>query len=145
MSAYLNDYPDDDRKTVTEVCSSCNNEVTMVWNVEQNGYKATCPYCGGSLMLCHECQHPGGECECADDCDYDGESDTCRFNHEPATHKMTLALKDMAETCKSRLQKAAQLKSLSACPGCPYGPICSIWVGVNPPNVWKFKEDKTNG
>ena len=46
MSKYLNNHPDDDRKTVTEDCPTCGNEVTMVWDVEQNGYKATCPFCG---------------------------------------------------------------------------------------------------
>lgn len=39
MSKYLNDHPDDGRKTVTEDCPTCGNEVTMVWDVEQNGYK----------------------------------------------------------------------------------------------------------
>ena len=69
MSKYLNDHPDDGRKTVTEDCPTCGNEVTMVWDVEQNGYKATCPFCGGRLMLCDECQHPNGIY--TDDCDYD--------------------------------------------------------------------------
>lgn len=36
MSKYLNDHPDDDRKTVTEDCPTCGNKVTMVWDVEQS-------------------------------------------------------------------------------------------------------------
>lgn len=78
MSSYLNDALDDDRKLVTETCPNCGEEVTMVWDVEMNGYKAFCPYCGGRLMLCDECQHPGGEYIA--DCDYDADSDTCRYN-----------------------------------------------------------------
>lgn len=54
MSKYLNDHPDDDRKTVTEDCPTCGNEVTMVWDVERNGYKATCPFCGEQLQLVTE-------------------------------------------------------------------------------------------
>lgn len=78
MSEYLNDRPDDDRRIVTEVCPNCDNEVSMVWDVEQNGYKATCPYCGGRLMLCDECQHPNGVY--SDDCDYDALTQSCRYN-----------------------------------------------------------------
>lgn len=78
MSNYLNDRPDDDRRLVTEVCPNCDNEVSMVWDVEQNGYKATCPYCGGRLMLCDECQHPNGAY--SDNCDYDAMTKSCRYN-----------------------------------------------------------------
>lgn len=64
--------------TVTEMCPHCETEVVMRWNTATMGYKAFCPVCGERLMLCDECRH-------ADygPCDYDSQSDTCRFNkHE---------------------------------------------------------------
>lgn len=63
---------------VTELCSNCDTEVEMRWDVEMFGYKAYCPYCGQRLMLCDECQHPNGEYD--DNCDYCTETDSCRFN-----------------------------------------------------------------
>lgn len=65
---------------VTEVCPNCESEVTMVWDVKQDGYKAFCPVCGGSLMLCDMCHHRGEDGAFVDDCDYDSKMDTCRFN-----------------------------------------------------------------
>lgn len=58
---------------VTEYCPECETEVTMHWDVRALGYKAFCPHCGKRLMLCSECQF-------IDDCDYDSETDSCRFN-----------------------------------------------------------------
>lgn len=65
-------------KTVVEYCSNCETEVEMKWDVERDGYKAFCPYCGNRLMLCDECQHRTGGA-CTEDCDYDSTTDTCRF------------------------------------------------------------------
>lgn len=39
-------------RMVTEMCPNCDREVTMEWDVSVDGYKATCPHCGGRLMLC---------------------------------------------------------------------------------------------
>ena len=39
-------------KTVTEYCSECETENTMVWDVKTEGYKAYCPHCGKVMMLC---------------------------------------------------------------------------------------------
>lgn len=64
------------RYEVTEVCPYCEAEVTMQWNVQQNGYKAFCPHCGNRLMLCDECLHRDG----GGGCDYDQKADTCMFN-----------------------------------------------------------------
>jgi hypothetical protein len=65
-------------RTVTEMCPNCDREVTMEWDVSVDGYKATCPHCGGRLMLCDECRHPnGGFC---DKCDFDAKTDTCKHN-----------------------------------------------------------------
>lgn len=108
MSKYLNDHPDDDRKTVTEDCPTCGNEVTMVWDVERNGYKATCPFCGGRLMLCDECQHPNGVY--SDDCDYDAMTQSCRYNCAANYREAEKAVKLLSQFCKGRTQQAARLK-----------------------------------
>lgn len=44
-------------KMVTEYCSECETENTMVWDAKTEGYKAYCPHCGAVLMLCDECTH----------------------------------------------------------------------------------------
>ena len=116
MSNYLNDRPDDDRRLVTEVCPNCDNEVSMVWDVEQNGYKATCPYCGGRLMLCDECQHPNGAY--SDDCDYDALTKSCRYNCAANYQEAEKVVKLLSQFCKGRAQQAARLKLHSACIGC---------------------------
>ena len=103
MSEYLNDRPDDDRRIVTEVCPNCDNEVSMVWDVEQNGYKATCPYCGGRLMLCDECQHPNGVY--SDDCDYDALTQSCRYNCAANYREAEKAVKLLSQFCKGRTQQ----------------------------------------
>lgn len=43
---------------VEQDCPHCHNDVVMVWDVEMNGYTATCPFCGEELQLCNVCQHP---------------------------------------------------------------------------------------
>lgn len=68
----------DTPKIVTEFCSCCNSEIEMCWDVERDGFKAFCPVCGNRLMLCDECMHRDGKFK--DDCDYDGISDSCKFN-----------------------------------------------------------------
>ncbi len=65
---------------VIELCQNCDTEVEMVWDVKKYGYKAFCPHCGERLMLCDECQH--GDVEDADNCDYNSETDSCRFDPE---------------------------------------------------------------
>lgn len=63
------------RPEVTEVCSSCMNENTIIWDCEQDGYVAYCPHCGEKMMLCDACRH-------ADDnpkmfCDWKNEDEGC--------------------------------------------------------------------
>ena len=111
----------------------------MVWDVDRNGYKATCPYCGGRLMLCDECQHPNGEY--VGDCDYDQASDTCRYNCETNCTAAENVVKSLSEVCKARVKQASNLKKHSACIGCGYEPLCSKWSGANTPIMWTFKED----
>lgn len=64
---------------VIEMCLSCMREVDMFWNIEADGYKAFCPYCGERLMLCDECMHSENG-EFKGNCDYDTESGTCKYN-----------------------------------------------------------------
>lgn len=54
---------------IVEWCQNCENQITMLWDVEKDGCKACCPYCGEVLMLCDSCQGK---------CDYDYGSDTCK-------------------------------------------------------------------
>jgi len=60
---------------VFETCPNCANDVSMFWNVDTDGYKAYCPYCGERLMLCDECRHSE-----KDVCNYSTETDSCRHN-----------------------------------------------------------------
>lgn len=60
---------------VTEVCSHCDSEVTLPWDIAESGYKAFCPYCGNRLMLCAYCPR-------VEQCDYDEDTDTCYYNRE---------------------------------------------------------------
>lgn len=70
-------------QTVTEWCPNCDREVTLGWDVNLDGYKAFCPYCGNRLLLCDECQHRVKENPAFfGDCDYDDDTDTCRFNSD---------------------------------------------------------------
>ena len=66
-----------EKNEVTEVCPHCESEITMIWDVAQQGYKAFCPVCGKRIMLCDMCLHPeDGE----GSCDYDSKTDTCKHN-----------------------------------------------------------------
>lgn len=40
-----------------EVCPHCGAENTIQWDVEKDGYKATCQECGEKMMLCDACYH----------------------------------------------------------------------------------------
>ena len=59
---------------ITVYCSECERETTMQWDIEQDGFKAYCPYCGKRLMMCSYCDH-------LENCDYDKDTDTCRYNN----------------------------------------------------------------
>lgn len=54
---------------IVEWCQDCDTQVTMLWDVKQDGCRARCPHCGAVMMLCDSCQ---GEC------DYDYGNDTCK-------------------------------------------------------------------
>ena len=42
---------------VTEVCPSCDFEVTVNWDTETQGYEIFCPNCGQKMLLCDACMH----------------------------------------------------------------------------------------
>ena len=65
------------KKEIIEFCPHCETEVEMMWDIEKDGYKAFCPYCGNKLMLCDECMHDQNTGEFIDCCDYDGVADLC--------------------------------------------------------------------
>lgn len=54
---------------VVEWCTDCDRQITMLWDVKQDGCRARCPHCGGVMMLCDSCE---GEC------DYSYGNDTCK-------------------------------------------------------------------
>lgn len=69
----------------TEVCPHCEAEVILKHNIS-DGYKTVCPECGNRLMLCDLCQHRDGLPDengyviSQGDCDYNSQTDSCRFN-----------------------------------------------------------------
>lgn len=52
---------------VTEVCPHCDKEITLLWDVQKDGYKAFCPKCGGVLMLCSMCLEDNNKCDWCND------------------------------------------------------------------------------
>ena len=51
--------------TVIECCPHCDNEATVEWDLQKDGYEMFCPYCGEKIMLCSECPSlkNGGKCD----------------------------------------------------------------------------------
>lgn len=45
------------RLEVVEMCGNCMRENTFVWDVDTEGYKTYCPFCGEPMMLCDACLH----------------------------------------------------------------------------------------
>ena len=40
---------------ITELCPHCEKEITLSWDVENDGYQIYCPSCGKVIMLCGMC------------------------------------------------------------------------------------------
>lgn len=78
----------------TEICPHCENEITLLFDVKKEGYKATCPICGGRLMLCDACQHRGPDDKYIGDCDYCTATDSCRFNPPSAVERMRSSIRE---------------------------------------------------
>lgn len=66
---------------IWEYCPNCETEIGLLWDLKMLGYKAFCPSCGERLMLCDACQHRSDD-RFLDDCNYSGDSNSCRFNSE---------------------------------------------------------------
>lgn len=66
---------------VTEFCPYCENEITLTWDVEEDGYQIYCPNCGKIMMLCSMCDGTaGGVCDWTEKgCKYSDER-YCRNN-----------------------------------------------------------------
>lgn len=45
---------------VTEYCPHCDREVTVQWDVNEDGYQIYCPNCGKIIMLCSMCDARDG-------------------------------------------------------------------------------------
>ena len=54
---------------VVEWCVHCERQIVMLWDVQEDGLTAFCPYCGQKMMLCEQCQG---------DCDYNYGTDICK-------------------------------------------------------------------
>ena len=63
---------------VTELCPHCEKEISLIWNTDRDGFKAYCPHCGNTLMLCDECLHQ--EAGRTGNCDYSSKTDSCQHN-----------------------------------------------------------------
>ena len=49
---------------VTEFCPHCEREITLTWDVKEDGYQIYCPNCGKVMMLCSMCDGTdGGVCD----------------------------------------------------------------------------------
>lgn len=96
---------------VTEFCPHCESEITITWGTETYGYKAYCPVCGGRLMLCSACHD-----DTNGSCDYNGETDTCRFNQNSSsldTADEIAAKTDFRANVTQLMEEAAEL--IAAC------------------------------
>ena len=114
---------------VTEVCPYCGSGLEMRWSVKDLGYKATCPVCGNRLMLCDECRHRGPDGELVPGgCDYDSESDTCKFNDVGDTP----GLKGSAPRQPRALWSAYCLRHDRCCDTRPYDEeLLELWNEIN--------------
>lgn len=45
------------KREVVDVCPHCDEEVVMMWDVDEKGYQPFCPHCGKKMMLCDECMN----------------------------------------------------------------------------------------
>lgn len=71
---------------ITERCSYCDKENTVMWDTETDGFAAHCSYCGKLMMLCDECQHTVCEDGEPHDCDWSDETNSC--------HRLTANIKN---------------------------------------------------
>lgn len=51
-------------KNVVECCPFCENEISLEWNINEDGHSIYCPHCGKRIMLCSECPERDGAFHC---------------------------------------------------------------------------------
>lgn len=68
------------KQLITETCPNCEKEITVNWDVKKDGYKAFCPNCGKTLMLCSACLDPDTHCL---SCDWNKENGCYRSREKP--------------------------------------------------------------
>jgi len=66
-----------EEKMIAEVCPHCDREQYMRWDVEEQGYEAYCPSCGGKMLICSECMNETADCNVLV-CDWSEEEGRCR-------------------------------------------------------------------
>lgn len=79
------------KNTIVEMCPHCEREIEMQWDTENDGYKAFCPNCGNTLMLCDECMHEGDGCDC-NTCDWNEKTGCKRYKKEPNEEGIVLCV-----------------------------------------------------
>ena len=68
------------KQLITETCPNCEKEITVNWDVKKDGYKAICPNCGKTLMLCSACLDSDTHCFF---CDWNKENGCYRSREKP--------------------------------------------------------------
>lgn len=68
------------KQLITETCPNCEKEITVNWDVKKDGYKAFCPNCGKTLMLCSACLDSDPHCL---SCDWNKENGCYRSREKP--------------------------------------------------------------
>ena len=70
------------KQLITETCPNCEKEITVNWDVKKDGYKAFCPNCGKTLMLCSACLDSDPHCL------------SCDWNKENGCYRSSKKLKE---------------------------------------------------
>lgn len=54
-------------RKIDELCPHCDKEISVEWDIEENGYVAICPACNRPLKLCSMCIYvEQAGCNCND-------------------------------------------------------------------------------
>ncbi len=95
--------------TVIEMCNSCMNEIEIIWDVKEDGYKIYCPVCGAPMTLCDECLHAedNQEGKCT------GTGHKCfrwneSYNHISTGEEMKRTVKTLREILEERSKELSE-------------------------------------
>ena len=47
---------------LTEVCSHCDKEFSVEWDINVNGWIVFCPHCGNKTYMCNMCEPDNMQC-----------------------------------------------------------------------------------